>query len=72
MVELTKLNGDKFYLNERWIEAVEALPDTTITLSSGNKFVVLEPMQEVLGKILKWQVRMHEALEGTKKPRGRK
>lgn len=56
MIELTKLNGDRFYLNEMWIEAVEALPDTTITLRSGNKFLVLEKMDDVFEKMLDWQV----------------
>lgn len=56
MIELTKLNGDRFYLNENWIEIVEALPDTTITLRSGNKVVVLEKMDDVFEKMLDWQV----------------
>lgn len=55
MVELTKLNGDKLFLNENWIESVEAVPDTTITLNSGNKVVVLEKMEAVLSKIINWQ-----------------
>jgi flagellar protein FlbD len=67
MVELTKLNGDRLFLNEAWIEAVEALPDTTITLNSGNKVVVLEKMEGVLEEILRWQV----SLRGGKQPRGR-
>lgn len=56
MVELTKLNGDKLFLNEAWIESVEALPDTTITFNSGNKVVVLEKMNVVLEKILRWNI----------------
>lgn len=55
MVELTKLNGDKLFLNESWIESVEAVPDTTITFNSGNKVVVLEKMESVLLKIINWQ-----------------
>lgn len=58
MVELTKLNGEKIYLNENWIEAIESLPDTTITLSSGNKFVVLESMEKVLERFHEWRLRM--------------
>ena len=55
MIELTKLNGDSVLVNERWIETIEELPDTTITLSSGNKFVVLEPLKIVKERILIWQ-----------------
>lgn len=60
MVELTKLNGDKMYINENWIELVDAVPDTTITLNSGNKVVVLEKMNVVLEKIIRW----HASLRG--------
>jgi flagellar protein FlbD len=56
MVRLTKLNGDKLFLNEAWIESVEAVPDTTITFNSGNKVIVLERMETVLEEILRWQV----------------
>jgi len=67
MVELTKLNGEKLFLNEAWIESVEAVPDTTITFNSGNKVVVLEKMEVVLEKIIRWQV----SLRGEKQPRRR-
>jgi flagellar protein FlbD len=60
MVELTKLNGEKMYINENWIELVDAVPDTTITFNSGNKVVVLEKMGEVLEKIIRW----HASLRG--------
>ncbi len=56
MIELSKLNGDRIVVNERWIETIEALPDTTITVSSGNKFVVLEPVAVVMEKIIAWKI----------------
>ncbi len=62
MVEVTKLNGDKMYINERWIELVDSVPDTTITLNSGNKVVVLEKMELVMEKIIRW----HASLRGVK------
>lgn len=65
MVELTKLNGDKMVINEAWIELLDAVPDTTITLNSGNKVVVLEKMETVMEKIIRWQV----ALRGASQPR---
>ncbi|MCD4813476.1 flagellar FlbD family protein [bacterium] len=55
MIELSKLNGDSIYINEQWIETIEALPDTTITFHSGNKIVVLDPMGLLLAKIVHWQ-----------------
>jgi flagellar protein FlbD len=62
MVELTKLNGDTMYINESWIELVDSVPDTTITFNSGNKVVVLEKMDVVLDKIIRW----HASLRGIK------
>ncbi len=36
-----------FLLNALYIETVEAFPDTTITLTTGRKFIVLETEKEV-------------------------
>lgn len=60
MIELSKLNGDCIYINEHWIETVEALPDTTITIKSGNKYVVLEPMRTVLKEIRDWYSQINQ------------
>lgn len=51
MIHLTRLNGKKFLLNALFIETVESFPDTTITLTNGNKFVVKEREEEVLEKM---------------------
>ena len=64
MVKLTKLNGEKLYLNETWIETVEALPDTTLTLNSGNKVLVLEGMDKVLQSIIGWQASLRGEKRG--------
>lgn len=47
MIELTKLNGKVFSLNALYIETVESFPDTTITLTNGRKYIVLESEDEV-------------------------
>jgi flagellar protein FlbD len=48
MIKLTHLDGEVFLLNAELIEYVEARPDTFVTLTSGTRFVVREPMDEVL------------------------
>ena len=40
MIELTKLNGVRFVLNEDLIETVQENPDTTIVLTNGNLYIV--------------------------------
>lgn len=52
MIELTRLNGKAFMINALYIETVESFPDTTITLTSGTKYIVLESEQEVKEKVI--------------------
>lgn len=48
MIQLRRLNGVKFYLNCELIKFVEATPDTLITLTQGEKFMVKETVDEVI------------------------
>jgi flagellar protein FlbD len=52
MILLTRLNNKTFILNASWIEQIEALPDTTVTLTNGKKIVVKESVAVVLEKCL--------------------
>ena len=47
MVELTKINGQKFLVNPELMEIVEETPDTMISLTTGRKIIVKESRQEV-------------------------
>ncbi|HET7579070.1 MAG TPA: flagellar FlbD family protein [Bacillales bacterium] len=47
MIQLTRLNGRSFTLNALFIEELESLPDTTITMTNGKKLVVRESQEEV-------------------------
>ena len=47
MIDVTKVNGQKFTLNSRLIETIEETPDTVITLTTGKKIIVKESRQEV-------------------------
>lgn len=55
MVEMTRLNGHSFLVNADLIKHVEAIPDTTLTLVTGEKLVVLETCGEVLARTLSWR-----------------
>jgi flagellar protein FlbD len=52
MILLTRLNNKTFILNAGWIEQIEALPDTTVTLTSGKKIVVKESVEVVQDRCL--------------------
>lgn len=51
MIELTRLNGESFYLNAFLVEQIQSHPDTTITLTNGKKIVVKTEEEEVVRKI---------------------
>lgn len=51
MISLTQLNGSTFTLNAIYIEQVQSFPDTTITLTTGKKFVVKDSEEEVARKV---------------------
>lgn len=55
MIQLTRLNGNKFLINSDLIEIVDANPDTVITLINDHKFVVKENMQDVIDKVIEYK-----------------
>jgi len=55
MIEVTRLNGNKMTVNAELIERVEELPDTVITLTTGNKIIVKESRQEVKNLVISYK-----------------
>jgi flagellar protein FlbD len=55
MIEVTKLNGEKFVINADHIESVESHPDTTLVLTNGKRFVVAEKVEEVVRRAVEYQ-----------------
>lgn len=54
MIQLTRLNGKALTLNAILIESLEETPDTMITLVTGKKIMVLEPVDDVVEKIQRY------------------
>jgi len=52
LITVTRLNGKKFQINALYIETIESFPDTTITLTNGHKFVVLEKEDQIQKQII--------------------
>jgi flagellar protein FlbD len=52
MIQLTRLNHIPLVLNSDLIEHIEITPDTVITLTSGQKIMVLEPAPEVVSRVV--------------------
>ncbi|HWQ71502.1 MAG TPA: flagellar FlbD family protein [Desulfitobacteriaceae bacterium] len=59
MIEVTRLNGKKFVINTDLIEILEETPDTVITLTSGNKYVVNEPAKVLIRRIIDYRKKCH-------------
>jgi flagellar protein FlbD len=55
MVKVTRLDGMDFVLNAELIEHIEATPDSVITLTTGKKWVVLEPVDEIVRRVVQYR-----------------
>lgn len=58
MILLSRLNGSELGVNADLIERVETTPDTVITLIDGTKYLVAEPAQEVVARIVDFRARI--------------
>ena len=59
MIKLTRLDGEAFILNADLIKYVEQRPDTFITLTSGDRVVVAESMDDVIDRAVQYQQQKH-------------
>ena len=55
MIKLTRFDGTKVTLNAELIVTIEETPDTIISLTTGQKFVVKESEPEVVDKIISYR-----------------
>ncbi len=55
MIRLTRINHVPLVLNSDLIEHVEVTPDTVISLTTGQKFVVLETPEEVIQRVIEFR-----------------
>ena len=59
MIYVTRLNDKIFAIKSDLIEMMEETPDTVITLTGGNKFVVSEPIEVLIERIVEFRRRCH-------------
>jgi flagellar protein FlbD len=52
MIRLTRLNSQSLTINSDLIKFIENAPDTVITLTTGEKIVVLESTDDVLRRVI--------------------
>lgn len=59
MIKVTRLNDKIFTINSDLIEIIEETPDTVITLTGGNKFVVSESIEVIMERIVEFRRRCY-------------
>ncbi|MBI4668103.1 MAG: flagellar FlbD family protein [Elusimicrobia bacterium] len=55
MIVLHRLNGKEISINAELIESVEAAPDTVVTLVTGNRYLVRDTVDEVVGRVIEFK-----------------
>jgi flagellar protein FlbD len=61
MIELTRLNGHRLIVNCDLLKFAEALPDTVLTLMTGEKIVVMETCEDVMRLALMYRAGVLDA-----------
>ncbi len=65
MIRLTSLTGREIVVNALLVERIEAVPDTVITLTTGNTYVVSEDVDTVMEEALRYLRSLREEGGGT-------
>jgi len=59
MIRVKRLNNKEFVVNSELILFVEATPDTVITLTTGQKIVVAESIDDIINKVIDYKARIY-------------
>ena len=65
MIPLTKLSNQAFVLNAELIKFIESTPDTMITLTTGDRFIVKESADEVIRRVIDYGRMLRRLIEPT-------
>lgn len=63
VIEVTRLNGLPIVVNAELIKFIEATPDTLISLTSGEKIMVKEPVDLVTERVLEYRHQIADSSE---------
>lgn len=72
MIKATKRDGTEFYLNPDLIETIHETPDTHITLTNGNVFLVVESARAIVNRITSFKRMVFTRSPATKPRTSRK
>ncbi|HUW58484.1 MAG TPA: flagellar FlbD family protein [Planctomycetota bacterium] len=54
MIEVTRLDDRTVIINADLIKFVERTPDTIVTLTTGDKIIVRETPEQVVGRVIEY------------------
>ena len=60
MIRLNKLNGEVFILNCELVETIQATPDTTIRLTTGNIYIVQQSVDDIIEATVQYKQGLFE------------
>jgi flagellar protein FlbD len=52
MIRVTRMNNRPLIVNSDLIEHIEETPDTVVSLTTGQKFIVLEDAEELIRRVI--------------------
>lgn len=55
MIRVTRLDGSQFFVNAEYLQTVESNPDTHLHLVNGHSYVVREPAEEIVERIIEYR-----------------
>ena len=64
VIQLTRLNSQAFALNTDLIERIEETPDTVLILIDGTRYIVSEPVEDVIDRVIEFRARVVSTATG--------
>jgi len=59
MIQVTRFNGSRFFINAERIISIESTPDTVITMQENVKLIVKDKPEEIVKRIIEYQRLIH-------------
>lgn len=63
MIRVTRINHTPLILNSDLIEHLETTPDTVISLTNGQKYVVLEAADDIVEMVVEFRRRLYSEIK---------
>jgi len=64
MIYITKLNEKQIVINSDLILTVESTPDTTISMTTGHKYIARESVDDIIGNVVEYRRRIYAQQAG--------